>query len=474
MSFWLLHLIMQIVYNRVKLNKKVVCKAMSNKLNIDFSRALDMPELEKLWPQVEIAHKMLHHDIPAAGSDFTGWVNWPTNYDKAEYSDVQAATKEIKDNSDVLVVIGIGGSYLGARTVIEALTTSFHDLLPAEKRGAPQVIFAGQTLSSTYLKDLVSYLDNKDFSINVISKSGTTTEPAIAFRALKAALVKKYGNIDAYKRIYVTTDKEKGSLIQESRQNGYKTFTVPDDIGGRYSVFTAVGLLPIAVAGIDIDTLMNGANAAMQDFDNTNMDTNICYQYAAVRNALYNKGKDVEILASYEPCLQYLGEWFKQLYGESEGKDHKGIFPASCSFTTDLHSMGQYIQQGKRNLFETVLRIDTPTRDLTVEHEPADLDGFNFLAGSSIDEINKKALAGTLLAHQDGGVPNIVINLPALDAYNLGYLLYFFEKACAISGYMLGVNPFDQPGVEAYKKNMFALLGKKGFEDLREELLKRI
>ncbi len=417
-------------------------------------------EVKYLNNMVTTCHNVLHEKT-GAGSDFTGWVTLPKNYDREEYDRIKIASKKIQESSDVLVVIGIGGSYLGARAVIEMLGSSF------KISDKTEVLFAGQNISSSYLADLIDYISNKEVSLNVISKSGTTTEPALTFRVLKEFIENKYGKEEAKNRIFVTTDKQKGTLKALATNEGYETFVVPEDIGGRYSVLTAVGLLPIAVAGIDIDKLMEGARAASEDYLNTNND---CYKYAALRNALYRKGKTTEILVNYEPCMHYFAEWWKQLFGESEGKDHKGIFPASVDFSTDLHSMGQYIQDGLRNIFETVINIDSPKRELTIKEDKDNLDGFNFVAGKTLHEINQKAFLGTVLAHTDGGVPNIVINIPEISEFYVGQLIYFFEKACGISGYLLGVNPFDQPGVEAYKKNMFALLGKPGYEDRRKEL----
>lgn len=382
--------------------------------------------------------------------------------------------KKIQQDSDVLLVIGIGGSYLGARAAIEMLQHSFYNVLPTEKRKTPQIIFVGNNISSTYMRDVMDLLEGKDFSINVISKSGTTTEPAIAFRIFRKLLEEKYGKEEARKRIYATTDRARGALKTLATEEGYETFVIPDDVGGRYSVLTAVGLLPIAVSGADIEAMMKGAAQAREDFSKSELEENIAYQYAAVRNVLYNKGKTIEMLINYEPALQYFAEWWKQLFGESEGKDQKGIFPASANFSTDLHSLGQYVQEGRRDLFETVLKVETPRHELTIEAEDNDLDGLNYLAGKTVDFVNTKAFEGTLLAHTDGGVPNLVVTLPRLDEYTFGYLVYFFEKACAMSGYLLGVNPFDQPGVEAYKVNMFALLGKPGYEEKKAELEKRL
>ncbi|TYS13341.1 glucose-6-phosphate isomerase [Rossellomorea vietnamensis] len=445
-------------------------------VRFDYSKALSFfgeHEITYLKDAVKTAHNSLHEGT-GAGSDFLGWVDLPENYDKEEFSRIQKASEKIKNDSDVLLVIGIGGSYLGARAALEMLNHSFYNALSGEQRKTPQVLFLGNNISSTYMTDLMDLLENKDFSINVISKSGTTTEPAIAFRIFRKKLEEKYGAEEAKKRIYATTDKAKGALKTLANDEGYETFVVPDDVGGRYSVLTAVGLLPIAVSGIDIEAMMKGAAAARQDFSTDNLEENPAYQYAAVRNVLYNKGKTIEMLINYEPGLQYFSEWWKQLFGESEGKDQKGIFPASANFSTDLHSMGQYVQEGRRDLFETVIKVSEPRHELTIEEADSDLDGLNYLAGQTVDFVNNKAFQGTLLAHTDGGVPNLIVEIPAMDAYTFGYLVYFFEKACAISGYLLGVNPFDQPGVEAYKVNMFALLGKPGFEEKKAELEKRL
>ena len=446
------------------------------KINFNYNKALDFfakEEVDVLQPYVDVAHDMLHNKT-GLGNDFLGWVDLPNNYDKEEFARIKKAAEKIKSDSDVLVVIGIGGSYLGARAAIECLGHSFRNNLTKDERKTPEIYFAGNNISSTYLMDLLDIIKDKDVSLNVISKSGTTTEPAIAFRVLKEFLENKYGKEEAAKRIYATTDAKKGALKQVSDEEGYETFVIPDDVGGRFSVLTPVGLLPIAVAGIDIDAIMTGANDARVDFSNSNLDENDCYQYAVVRNILHRKGKDIELLVNYEPNLHYVSEWWKQLYGESEGKDQKGLFPASVDFSTDLHSMGQYVQDGKRILFETVLNVEKPRRVLNLKEEANDLDGLNYLSGKTLDFVNEKAFQGTLLAHTDGQVPNLLINIPTLDEYNFGYLVYFFEKACGISGYLLGVNPFDQPGVEAYKKNMFALLGKPGFEKEKEELEKRL
>ena len=449
---------------------------MSKTVRFDYSKALTFVgrhEIDYLADAVRTAHDQLHNGT-GAGSDFLGWIDLPTNYDKEEFARIKQAAAKIQSDSDVLVVIGIGGSYLGARAAIEMLSHSFYNLLPQDRRKTPQVFFAGNNISSTYVAHLLQLLEGKDWSINVISKSGTTTEPAIAFRIFRAELEKKYGKEEARKRIYATTDKARGALKKLATEEGYESFVIPDDVGGRYSVLTAVGLLPIAVAGIDIDALMKGAADAAAEYANPNLAENESYQYAAVRNALYRKGKTTEILVNYEPSLHFFSEWWKQLYGESEGKDHKGIYPASVDFSTDLHSMGQFIQEGTRNLFETVIQVGEVPEQITIAEDPDDLDGLNFLAGRTMDFVNKKAFEGTLLAHTDGQVPNLVVNIADLTPYTFGYLVYFFEKACGISGYLLGVNPFDQPGVEAYKKNMFALLGKPGYEKEKAALEARL
>lgn len=418
-------------------------------------------EMSRMEPFVNAADKLLKTKS-GPGNEFLGWMDLPKNYDKAEFKAIKAAAKRIKSQSDVLIVIGIGGSYLGAKSALEFLTHSFYNNLPKKVRKTPEIYFAGTSISSTYLKHLMEVIGDRNFSVNMISKSGTTTEPAITFRFLKNKLEEKYGKEEAKSRIYATTDKSKGALKTLAEKEGYETFVVPDDVGGRFSVLTAVGLLPIAAAGINIDHLMKGAKEAMVDFKKPYAE-NDCYQYAAARSILHNKGKDIEMLVNYEPRCTYIAEWWKQLYGESEGKDGKGIFPASANFTCDLHSMGQYIQDGKRHLFETILTIEEPEENLIIQKEDVDLDGLNYLAGKSMDYVNSKAKEGTLMAHTDGGVPNLEITIPEATPFHLGYLFYFFEKACALSGYMLGVNPFDQPGVEAYKKNMFQLLGKPGF-----------
>ncbi|HOQ36745.1 MAG TPA: glucose-6-phosphate isomerase [Acetivibrio sp.] len=445
-------------------------------LKFDYSKAAGFVkenEVAYFESFVKSAHEMLHNKT-GAGNDFVGWVDLPINYDKEEFSRIKAAAEKIKSNSQALVVIGIGGSYLGARAAIDMLSHSFHNVLPDSKRKAPQIFFVGNNMSSTYIADLLEVIEGKDISVNVISKSGTTTEPAIAFRIFKEYMENKYGKDGARSRIYATTDKQKGALKKLATEEGYETFVVPDDIGGRFSVLTAVGLLPIAAAGIDIDSMMKGAADARELYSNPNLMENDCYKYAAVRNALYRKNKTIEIMVNYEPSLHYFTEWWKQLYGESEGKEQKGIFPAGVDFTTDLHSMGQYIQDGLRNIFETVIKVEKPTKNILIKEDKDNLDGLNFVAGKDVDYVNKKAMEGTMLAHNDGGVPNLLVSVPELSAYYFGSMVYFFEKACGISGYLLGVNPFDQPGVEAYKKNMFALLGKPGFEEQRKKLEERL
>ncbi|WP_163536594.1 glucose-6-phosphate isomerase [Gracilibacillus sp. YIM 98692] len=445
-------------------------------VRFDYEKALAFfgeHELEYLKEPVKLAHEAIHNKT-GAGNDFLGWVDLPTDYDKEEFSRIKKAAEKIKSDSDVLLVVGIGGSYLGARAAIEMLNHSFYNELSSEQRDTPQVFFVGNSISAPYINDLFDVLKDKDVSVNVISKSGTTTEPAIAFRIFRKFLEEKYGAEEAKGRIYATTDKAKGALKTLANEEGYESFVIPDDVGGRYSVLTAVGLLPIAASGVDIDEMMNGAQKAQEELAVADLDQNPAYQYAAVRNILYNKGKTIEMLINYEPSLQYFAEWWKQLYGESEGKDFKGIYPSSANFSTDLHSLGQYVQEGRRDILETVLHVEEPRSNITIEKEENDLDGLNYLAGETLDFVNEKAFQGTLLAHTDGQVPNLLVHLPKLDAYTFGYVVYFFEKACAISGYLLGVNPFDQPGVEAYKKNMFALLGKPGFEDEKEELEKRL
>lgn len=426
-------------------------------------------EVDHLSEFVKAAHNRLH-EKKGLGSDFLGWVDLQIHYDKDEFERIKQVAERIRDNSDALIVIGVGGSYLGARAAIEALTHSFHN----QVNNTTQVYFAGHNISSTYMAHLLELLEDKDISVNVISKSGTTTEPAIAFRILREYMEKKYGKEEARKRIYATTDQAKGALKKLADEEGYETFVIPDDVGGRYSVLTSVGLLPIAVAGLNIDRMMEGAVEAYHKYNNSDLLSNDCYQYAAVRNILYGKGNVIELLVNYEPSLHYVSEWWKQLFGESEGKDQKGLFPASIDYTTGLHSMGQYVQEGRRNLIETVLHVKKPRVELTIQEEPENIDGLNFLSGKTMNEVNIKAFQGTVLAHIDGGVPNLIVELDEMNEYNFGEMIYFFEKACAISGYLLGVNPFDQPGVESYKKNMFALLGKPGFEKEKKELEQRL
>ncbi|MDX8365884.1 glucose-6-phosphate isomerase [Cytobacillus sp. IB215665] len=445
-------------------------------IKFDYSKALSFfseHEITYLRDAVKVAHHSLHEKT-GAGNEFLGWVDLPTDYNKEEFSRIQKSAEKIKGDSEILLVIGIGGSYLGARAAIDMLNHSFYSSLSKEQRTTPQIIFVGNNISSSYMKDVMDVLEGKDFSINVISKSGTTTEPAIAFRIFRKILEEKYGIDEARKRIYATTDQARGALKTLANEEGYESFIIPDDVGGRYSVLTAVGLLPIAVSGANIEEMMQGAQAASNEFSNSELEENGAYQYAVVRNVLYNKGKTIEMLINYEPSLQYFAEWWKQLFGESEGKDQKGIFPSSANFSTDLHSLGQYVQEGRRDLFETILHVEKPRHELTIEEASSDLDGLNYLAGKTVDFVNKKAFEGTMLAHTDGGVPNLTVSIPELNEYSFGYLVYFFEKACAMSGYLLGVNPFDQPGVEAYKVNMFALLGKPGFEEKKAELEKRL
>ena len=430
------------------------------KLNLK-SAGISQKAIMEYKEQVENIHKELHKKANDE-KDFVGWLELPTNYDKKEFSRIKKAAKKIKKESDILVVIGIGGSYLGARAVIESLTSSFYNMLTEKQRKYPQILYVGNNLSPNYINELIEYIGDKDFSVNVISKSGTTTEPAIAFRIFREILENKYGIEEARSRIYVTTDKERGALKTLADNEGYEKFVIPDNVGGRYSVLTAVGLLPIATAGIDIDKLMQGAQNAQERYDDPNLKYNECYKYAVTRNILYKLYKNTEILVNYEPKMHYFTEWWKQLYGESEGKDQKGIFPAGVDFTTDLHSMGQYIQEGRRNLFETVISIEKPKSDITINSDEDNLDGLNYLSGKTLNYVNKKAMEGTVKAHVSGDVPNIMINIENLDEENIGELIYFFEKACAMSGMILGVNPFNQPGVEEYKKNMFKLLKKPG------------
>ena len=444
---------------------------MSN-IKVTLEKAgIEKRELTKFNKKVEKAHEELH---ATAGSeeDFVGWLHLPTNYDKEEFARIKKCAEKIKQESQIFIVIGVGGSYLGAKAVIDSLTNTFYNSL--NNRKTPQIFFVGNNISPNYMSDLLDCIGNKDVSINVISKSGTTTEPAIAFRIFRDFMESKYGTDEARNRIYITTDKEKGALRELAKEEEYETFVIPSNIGGRFSVLTAVGLLPIAVAGIDIDKLMYGAKTAEDKYNEKSVKYNECYQYAVARNILYNKEKNIEILVNYEPKLQYFSEWWKQLYGESEGKDNKGLFPASVNFSTDLHSMGQYIQDGARILFETVLNVETPNNDIVIDEIEGNIDGLNFLAGKTVGFVNSKAFQGTLLAHTDGNVPNMVINIPKIDAYHFGNLVYFFEKACGVSGYVLAVNPFNQPGVEAYKNNMFALLGKPGYEGEKEALEARL
>ena len=446
------------------------------KLNFSYQFAKNFfneDELKQIKPYVELANEVLTSKT-GAGNDFLGWVDLPETYDKDEFARIKKAAEKIKNDSEVLVIIGIGGSYLGAKAAIEFLSHSFYNNLPKDKRKTPEIYFAGTNMSGVYLQHLIDVVGDRDFSVNVISKSGTTTEPAIAFRVFKKMLEEKYGKEEAAKRIYATTDKAKGALKTLATAEGYETFVVPDNVGGRFSVLTAVGLLPIAAAGIDIDDLMAGAKDAMNDFANKNMDENQALQYAAVRNILHRKGKDLELMVNYEPRVHYLAEWWKQLFGESEGKEGKGLYPTSADFSADLHSLGQYIQQGQRLFFETVVSIGKPEVEFVIESDKENLDGLNFIAGKTLDYVNKKATDGVILAHVDGNVPNLGINIPEVTPYHLGYTFYFFEKACGVSGYLLGVNPFDQPGVEAYKKNMFALLGKPGYEEAGKELEKKL
>jgi len=449
---------------------------MENKVTFDYKNAKAFVRDHEMAYVKKIAEdaKALLLSRNGAGNDFLGWIDLPVDYDKEEFARIKSAAAKIQSDSEVLLVIGIGGSYLGARAAIEFLRHNFYNCVSKEVRKTPEIYFVGNSISSTYISNLIDVIGDRDFSVNIISKSGTTTEPAIAFRVFKKMLEKKYGKEGAAKRIYATTDKARGALKNLATEEGYETFVVPDDVGGRFSVLTAVGLLPIAVSGADIDKLMEGAASGRSLAMEKAFEENDAMQYAAVRNLLLRKGKSVEILCNYEPSLHYVSEWWKQLFGESEGKDGKGIFPASVDLTTDLHSMGQFIQDGARIMFETVVNIENPKVDLTIEKEDVDLDGLNYLAGKTVDFVNKSAMKGTRLAHTDGMVPNLVVDVPAQDEFSLGQLFYMFEFACGVSGYMLSVNPFDQPGVESYKKNMFALLGKPGYEKEREELLKRL
>ncbi|MCI5668390.1 MAG: glucose-6-phosphate isomerase [Oscillospiraceae bacterium] len=423
-------------------------------------------ELDAIAPAVKTAHQQLV-DRNGPGNDFLGWLDLPVDYDKDEFARIKKAAEKIGKESQVLIVIGIGGSYLGARAVIEAIKSTLYNSL---KKDTPEIYFVGNSISPTYLSEVVSLVEGRDFSVNIISKSGTTTEPALAFRVFRDLLVERYGEEGAKGRIYATTDKAKGTLKELSDKKGYETFVVPDDVGGRYSVLTAVGLLPIACAGCDIDALMKGAADARAAYSDPDLRNNDCYKYAALRNILYRKGKSVEMLISYEPSFAMMNEWYKQLFGESEGKDNKGIYPSSAIFSTDLHSLGQFIQDGSRVMFETVMQFAKPQKEFFLEDDPTNVDGLNFLSNQNMSVVNRKAFEGVVIAHTEGGVPNIVLEAPELNEYELGYIIYFFEKACAVSGYLMGVNPFDQPGVESYKKNMFALLGKPGYEEQKAAL----
>ncbi len=444
---------------------------MSLKLNTNYLKDfISEADYDAISEEIRASHKTLTEKT-GAGNDFLGWVDLPENYDKEEFARIKLAAQKIRSDSQVLVVIGIGGSYLGARAAIEFCKSQNYNLLCKD---APQIFFSGNSISSAALNEILSICRDKDFSVNVISKSGTTTEPAISFRIFRELLEQKYGKAEAAKRIYVTTDKAKGTLKALSDEEGYETFVVPDDVGGRYSVLTAVGLLPIAAAGIDIDAMMQGANDARKAYTDPDMQKNDCYKYAAIRNILYRKGKCIEMMVSYEPDYTMMNEWFKQLFGESEGKDGKGLYPSSAVFSTDLHSMGQFIQEGSRLMFETAVVFDEPKTEVVIEKDEINADGLNFLAGKTMSYVNRKAFEGTVLAHVDGGVPNVVLELSKMDEYHFGYLVYFLEKACAISGYTLGVNPFNQPGVESYKSNMFALLGKPGYEEKTKELEARL
>jgi len=449
---------------------------MANKVTFDYSKAAPFVQEHEveLMKKLALDAKDVLVSKSGAGNDFLGWIDLPVDYDKEEFARIKKAAQKIQSDSEVLLVIGIGGSYLGARAAIEFLRHGFYNMVSKEIRKTPEIYFVGNSISSTYLKNLIDVIGDRDFSINMISKSGTTTEPAIAFRVLKEMMEKKYGKEEAAKRIYATTDKARGSLKGLATEEGYETFVVPDDVGGRFSVLTAVGLLPIAVSGADIDKLMEGAASGREMALNNAFEENDALKYASLRNIMLRKGKAIEILCNYEPAVHFVSEWWKQLYGESEGKDQKGIFPASVDLTTDLHSMGQFIQDGARNMFETVINIEKSREEIIIGTEPVDLDGLNYLAGQTVDFVNKSAMNGTILAHTDGQVPNFMINVPEMNEFYLGQLFYFFEFACGVSGYILGVNPFNQPGVESYKKNMFALLGKPGFEAQREELLKRL
>ncbi len=444
---------------------------MALKLNDNYVKQfVSDSELALMTTEIEAADKLLN-DKSGLGNDFLGWVNLPTDYDKAEFDRIIKAANKIKSNSEILIVIGIGGSYLGARAAIELLKSPFYNNL---KKDTPEIYFVGNNINPTYLNEVLSICDGRDFSVNIISKSGTTTEPALAFRVFRELLVKKYGKDGAKERIFATTDKARGTLKELSDKEGYETFVIADDVGGRFSVLTAVGLLPIAVCGADIAAIMAGAKDAQDSLNATDLSKNDCYRYVAYRNALHRKGKSIEMLVSYEPAFTMMAEWFKQLFGESEGKDKKGIFPSSATFSTDLHSLGQFIQDGSRIMFETVVDIKKPKKDFFIEEDKDNFDGLNFLSNQNMSMVNNKAMQGTILAHTEGGVPNLVLEVPEINEFEFGYMVYFFEKACAISGYVLGVNPFDQPGVEDYKKNMFALLDKPGFEKEKAILLEKL
>ena len=434
------------------------------KISINHSKVLNIinaNDIYKMQEDVRNCHEMLHEGT-GEGSEYLGWVDLPKNYDKKEFERIKKSAKKIQKNSEVLLVAGIGGSYLGARAGVEMLNHTFNNEITSKNRKGPKIYFVGHNISSKYIKDLLENIKDKDVSVNVVSKSGTTTETAITFRILREFMENKYGD-KAWERIYATTDKSQGALKTLADKEGYESFVIPDDVGGRYSVLTSVGLLPMAAAGLNVDKLMDGALDAFNDLSNSRLEENDAYKYAVVRNLLYNKDKTIEILLNYEPRLFYFGEWFKQLFGESEGKGGKGIFPSSLNFTTDLHSMGQYIQDGRKNIFETVINVEESDEEILIKEDKDNLDGLNYLAGKTLDYVNKKAMEGTIKAHVEGEVPNIMINVPKLDEYNLGYMFYFFMKVCGMSGYLLGVNPFNQPGVEAYKKNMFQLLGKPGY-----------
>ena len=449
---------------------------MENSLSLDLTKTRPYVEEYEIQYLESIIREMDNTlgKKTGPGNKFLGWMDLPINYNKEEFARIKKAAEKIKNTCDVFIVIGIGGSYLGSRAAIEMISNTFYNNLDKNQRRVPQIYFAGNNISSTYMADLLELVKDKDICVNVISKSGTTTEPAIAFRIFKELLEKKYGKEGAKERIFATTDGVKGALRTLADSEGYESFIIPDDVGGRFSVLTPVGLLPIAVSGIDIDEMMKGPADAREEYSSDNIEKNHMYRYVAVRNALYRKGKTTEMLVNFEPCLHYFGEWWKQLYGESEGKDGKGIFPAAADFSTDLHSMGQYIQEGLRNIFETFINVENPRKSIIVKEDKENLDGLNFLAEKDMDYVNHQALRGTVLAHNDGGVPAMILNVPELSAYYFGQLVYFFEKACGISGYLQGVNPFDQPGVEAYKKNMFALLGKPGYEDMKATLEERL